>query len=176
VTRLALAPELALVRAHAPEALLELDAAYEAAKTTLDPELAEALRLRVEQSGEERGGIQGETVASPAVLAFADQFVLYVAGVTEEQREAAEAAVGEEALRDVARALYVFDLTWRLRRTLGRLGAGASDPVGLPSPAAKPLGTALADYHAAAMRLDALDPVTTELVRLHCARYHDCKT
>ena len=30
--------------------------------------------------------------------------------------------------------------------------------------------------HAAAMRLHALDPVTTELVRLHCARYHDCKT
>ena len=24
--------------------------------------------------------------------------------------------------------------------------------------------------------LHELDPVTTELVRLHCARYHDCKT
>jgi len=172
MTRLALAPELAAVRLHAPEALLELDAAYEAERTTLDPELADALRARVEQPVEE-----GEASASRAVLAFADQFVLYVAGVTEEQRVAAEAAVGQDGLRDVARTLYVLDLTSRLQRTLARLDLdaprAAEEP---PPPDEKGLGQALADYHAAAMCLHALDPVTTELVRLHCARYHDCKT
>ena len=40
----------------------------------------------------------------------------------------------------------------------------------------QPLDAAVDGLHAAAMRLHALDPVTTELVRLHCARYHDCKT
>jgi hypothetical protein len=26
------------------------------------------------------------------------------------------------------------------------------------------------------VRMTALDPITTEIVRLRCARYHDCKT
>ena len=42
--------------------------------------------------------------------------------------------------------------------------------------AAGPLRQALASWQAAVMRLDAVDPVTTELVRLRCARYHDCHT
>ena len=170
MTRLALAAELAAVRLHAPEALLELDAAHEAALSVLEPGLTTALRIRAE-------GEEGEASASPAVLAFADQFVVYVAGVTDEQRDAAAAEVGEEQLRDVARVLYVLDLTSRLRRTLARLDLdvprAAEEP---PPPDEKDLGQALADYHAAAMCLHALDPVTTELVRLHCARYHDCKT
>lgn len=35
---------------------------------------------------------------------------------------------------------------------------------------------ALVEWQAAAVRLDAVDPVTTELVRLRCARHHDCHT
>lgn len=35
---------------------------------------------------------------------------------------------------------------------------------------------ALADFAAAAVRNDAVDPVTTELVRLRCATHHDCRT
>ena len=35
---------------------------------------------------------------------------------------------------------------------------------------------ALDVWQAAVVRLSALDPVTTELVRLRCARYHDCHT
>ena len=31
-------------------------------------------------------------------------------------------------------------------------------------------------WQAAVVRLSRLDPVTTELVRLRCARYHDCHT
>ena len=38
------------------------------------------------------------------------------------------------------------------------------------------LRAALSDWQAAAVRLDALDAVTTELVRLRAARYHDCHT
>ena len=35
---------------------------------------------------------------------------------------------------------------------------------------------ALMTFAAAAVRNDAVDPVTTELVRLRCATYHDCHT
>lgn len=49
-----------------------------------------------------------------------------------------------------------------------RIGAGVA--------AARPLRTALGAWQAAVVRLTAIDPVTTELVRLRCARYHDCHT
>ena len=41
---------------------------------------------------------------------------------------------------------------------------------------AGPLRQALAEWQAAVVLIDAVDPVTTELVRLRCARYHDCHT
>ena len=42
--------------------------------------------------------------------------------------------------------------------------------------AARPLRSALGSWQAAVVRLGAVDPVTTELVRLRCASYHDCHT
>ncbi len=36
------------------------------------------------------------------------------------------------------------------------------------------LSRELGAYNDDVVRLGALDPVTTELVRLRCARYHDC--
>jgi hypothetical protein len=38
------------------------------------------------------------------------------------------------------------------------------------------LSASLAEFAAAAVRVDEIDPVTTELVRLRCATYHDCHT
>ena len=43
-------------------------------------------------------------------------------------------------------------------------------------PVAPGLGAALGAYQDAVVRLGALDPVTTELVRLRCARQHQCYT
>ncbi|MGA0969785.1 MAG: hypothetical protein ACO3U0_00710 [Ilumatobacteraceae bacterium] len=34
----------------------------------------------------------------------------------------------------------------------------------------------LSEWQAAVVRLQHLDPVTTELVRMRCAVYHDCHT
>ena len=42
--------------------------------------------------------------------------------------------------------------------------------------AALPLRTALGSYAASVVRMDRVDPVTTELVRLRCAHFHDCGT
>jgi hypothetical protein len=38
-----------------------------------------------------------------------------------------------------------------------------------------PLDQAMVDFEAAAVRADGVDPITTELVRLRCARLHDCR-
>lgn len=42
--------------------------------------------------------------------------------------------------------------------------------------AAAPLRRPLGDWQAAVVRMSKLDPVTTEIVRMRCAIYHDCKT
>lgn len=36
----------------------------------------------------------------------------------------------------------------------------------------KPLG----DWQAAVVRMGNLDPITTEIIRMRCAVYHDCRT
>ena len=41
---------------------------------------------------------------------------------------------------------------------------------------AQALRQALSAWQAAVVRLDRVDVVTTELVRLRCARHHDCHT
>ncbi|MGE3619192.1 MAG: carboxymuconolactone decarboxylase family protein [Acidimicrobiia bacterium] len=46
-------------------------------------------------------------------------------------------------------------------------------PVGVA--AAEPLRAALADWQSAVVRLDGVDPLTTELVRLRAAQHHDCR-
>ncbi len=50
------------------------------------------------------------------------------------------------------------------------LPEGARSPRGY----APDLARALSEYQDAVVRLDQVDPVTTELVRLRCARHHDC--
>ena len=38
-----------------------------------------------------------------------------------------------------------------------------------------PVENAIAQFAAAAVRADSIDPIITELVRLRCAQYHDCR-
>ena len=40
----------------------------------------------------------------------------------------------------------------------------------------KQIRHALNEFAAAVVRLDSVDPVTTELVRLRCANHHNCRT
>jgi hypothetical protein len=146
----------------------------------------------------------GELAA--AALALADQFVLYVPAVGEEHLAPLRARLGDDALRTLVEALYVLDQAARLRLAHARLFEPGELPPAPPPrdrsvsrvqtwsdqasqagqissgqpPAAADRGTrlrtALSDLHAEAMRLDRLDPLTTELVRLRCADYHDCAT
>jgi len=47
-------------------------------------------------------------------------------------------------------------------------------PTGVSAPRA--LSAALGGFAAAVVRMSSVDPITTELVRLRCAHYHDCGT
>ena len=118
-----------------------------------------------------------------ACLAFAEQFVIDVAGLDDAVAGAVVEHLGEQGLADFASALVG-------RRATAASPAHLAAPVrarvvsdGSRSPrvsdgarAVARLRQALSAWQAAVVRLAAVDPVTTELVRLRCARYHDCRT
>jgi hypothetical protein len=159
------------LQAHAPDADAVLGRAYASARAAVEPDRFESMRRRVESllAGSEPGPERG------TVVDLTDQFVIYVPGVGAELRDAACGELGDDGLRTFVEALYVVDQTERLRYALDGLVPGAT-AAGPPAGTAGDLHEAVSDLHAAAVHLDALDPVTTELVRLRCARYHDCKT
>lgn len=106
-----------------------------------------------------------------AVLEFAEQFVLDVSSITDEQRAAAMAALGAEAFPFV-QVLYVADFSTRMTAAWHNLfGADPAASVdGGPD-----LWPALESFMSAVARLHALDPLTTEIVRLRGARAHNCR-
>jgi alkylhydroperoxidase family enzyme len=126
-----------------------------------------------------------------ACLEFAEQFVLDVSGVTEAHRRRLGTYLGAQTAEFVV-ALYALDYGLRIRTVLDRLFA---EEHGTPhaAPVAAALSTAAApdstvvvrdggalfgDLDAlsrAVARLEAVDAVTTELVRLRGARQHDCR-
>jgi alkylhydroperoxidase family enzyme len=119
-----------------------------------------------------------------AILGFTEQFIMDVAGVTPEQRESLGAHLDPNEVGGFVTALYLLDYGQRVQMALnrlfpgspvaafdGRAGVGAS---GLPA-----RGTAIqGDVDALLMaiaRLNSLDMVTTEVVRLRGARRHNCR-
>jgi alkylhydroperoxidase family enzyme len=123
-------------------------------------------------SGEER-----------ACLEFAEQFVIDVAGVDDRLRQQLGSVLGPDELLEFVVALFALDYGQRVAMVFGSLFP--DDPVvgsGLAGPAptagsvdgAALLG-AFDDLSRVVARMDSLDPVTTELVRLRGARQHDCR-
>jgi AhpD family alkylhydroperoxidase len=134
------------------------------------------------------------SAAERDVVAFSEQFVIDVGGTTEDMRAELARRFGADGARALVTAIYVVEFTQRLQLIAGRLlddaGApddaeGPADDAGvLPDGAGGSLDGAAVDvspagllnaYQAAVVRGSALDPVTTELVRLRCARTHHCR-
>jgi hypothetical protein len=182
----------------APRASAALEAAQDAVRSAVAPALLDAVRDRV------RAQLAGGAAepGDPA-LALVDQFVLYVPAVSEEHLAPVRKRFGPDGLRTFVEALYVVDQTERLGLAYERLFPSAeagseggdqawsegarevghtwSDQAGQTSlissgRAAERLRASLTELHAEAMLLDRLEPLTTELVRLRCADYHDCAT
>ena len=112
------------------------------------------------------------TETDRAVLAFTEQFVMDVAGVTDADRAALGAQLTPEELGGFVLSLYVVDYGIRARMAMARLFPEAG-PLATPPDAAddRPvdLGGAFDTMLKTIALLDALDPVTTELVRLRGA-------
>ncbi len=134
-------------------------------------------RRRTRGKGDTLGPVDGSTGAEGAVLEFALQFSLDVSAITDGQRSALTGYVGVEAA-NVAAVIFVMDFLPRTRAALDALVGEAHrvDPV-VPGTVSDGLRIwdALIAFARAVARLDALDPVTTELIRLRGARQHECR-
>jgi alkylhydroperoxidase family enzyme len=114
--------------------------------------------------------------ADRAVLELAEQFVIDVSSTSDDQRRRCLGDLGDQAFATV-QTLYVLDHGLRIRAALRQLyGVGHGAAAAAPGIAAEvDLWSALDDWMHAVARLRALDPLTTELVRLRGARVHDCR-
>lgn len=175
-----LAPELDVLGAVAPDARAALLAGWEAAHREVDPSYLDLARRRVEDQLHlsPDPGPEPRDDLEQALADLVDQFAFYVPQVTEDLRAPVRDHLGEDGLTTFIDALYALDQTTRLRLSHARLfdHAPASTPAPPPRAPRRTLDEANHDVHAAAMRLDRLDPLTTEIVRLRAANYHDCKT
>jgi alkylhydroperoxidase family enzyme len=105
-------------------------------------------------------------------VAFAEQFVVDVAGITDEQRADLGTAMGADTFAFV-QSVYVVDVFQRGRIALERIFGVPFGPA--PSPVSGDVWDELEVFMRTVAQLHALDPVTTELVRLRGARAHNCR-
>ena len=185
-----------------PEACALLVALNERVWQVGDPVLLDLIRLRVAQLIGNPAALQmrcsyaaaaheskilalpdypSSPLFSPAerdTLAFAEQFLIDVGGTTEDARAELIQHFGADGARGVVSAIYVVEFTQRLQMIAARLlDDDAPAPPAIGSPAsgdATPAGL-LTAYQEAVVRGSELDAMTTELVRLRCARTHRCR-
>jgi alkylhydroperoxidase family enzyme len=123
-----------------------------------------------------------------ACLGFTEQFVIDVAGVDDRLRGELASAVGPTGVLDFVVALFVLDYGRRVAMVLGGLfpdeprldsveadRRGAGEAGGAGSVDGSALLGAFDELSRTVALLEAVDPVTTELVRLRGARRHNCR-
>lgn len=122
--------------------------------------------------------------AERLALALAEQFAVDVNGISEAQVAALGEAIGTEAVNALVNSLYLVDMALRLQQVVPVVlggsaeggpaadGIAATDAVG-DSDAM--IANVIADFAAHAVLADAVDPLTSELVRLRCAQVHHCR-
>ncbi|MGD0394111.1 MAG: carboxymuconolactone decarboxylase family protein [Acidimicrobiales bacterium] len=138
-------------------------------------------RLRPEGGAAGRGAdhvkADGLSATDRAILEFGLQFSLDVSSVTDEQRSALSRMLGDK-VAGVATIIFVMDFIPRVRAALEALVGDATliDPAG-PRGVSDDLRLwdALGTFIRDVPQLDALDPITSELVRLRGARQHQCR-
>src|SRR5436309_4332612 len=152
----------------APDAFSCFDHAEALAAGTVDPAVLDPVRIAVagalgHPAELERTPVRvADGATDPRVATcvdFAEQFVIDVSSVTDDQRAALGEAMGADTFAFV-QALYVVDMFQRGRIALERLFGTAYGPT--PTPATGDLWTTLAEFMRVVALFDALDPVTTE--------------
>ena len=174
-----------------PEAAALLGQANECAQSVVEPYLLDLLRVRIDsligdgvltQDSFSEGG--GDLTARQGfALSFAEQFMIDVSRINESDRESLLQYFPGEEMRDFITALYILECTYRLTLVARALLSDKSGPADTSdfeivalTPSEQPnIRRSLKDYQDAVVRGTDLDPVTTELVRLRCARTHNCR-
>lgn len=195
-----IAPELAAQQAEAA-ALLSLANAH--AWSVVPPTLLELLRLRIAMLIGNQAGLLRRSNAALAAglseakiarignyptspefsvvekecLAFAEQFVIDVSSLTEDNRALLRPHFPDAQLAEFVMALYVTECTQRLEVVAPLLFDAplGMNPTILATATFAGLMQAMDGYQESVVRGTALDAVTTEMVRLRCARTHNCR-
>jgi alkylhydroperoxidase family enzyme len=134
-------------------------------------------------AGAETDGGSGSEAdgADAAVLVdFARQFSVDVASITPAQRGAFSESLGKQAAT-MTPVIFVMDFVPRTRAAFNALagqsdgssGSDGAEPIAEPSTV--PIWEALVTLARVVPRLEGLDPVTAEVVRLRGARQHQCR-
>lgn len=118
---------------------------------------------------ETRGGC-----VDPMVTEFAEQFSMDVAGITTAQRAAFTDLLGADVFT-VTMLIFVADFVPRMRAGLTALGVDWPDGPVVWDHDTSPADYVLDTFVPAVGRMRALDPVTSEIVRLRGARQHNCR-
>jgi alkylhydroperoxidase family enzyme len=120
-----------------------------------------------------------ESEAEAVVAEFAEQFSVDVSAITVEQRSRLFKHLGDSAFRAVV-SMYIADFVPRMRAGLESLGVGQQYLGWVHGPISwdhttDPSDVLFNDFLPSVARMRALDPVTSELVRLRGAAQHNCR-
>lgn len=120
-----------------------------------------------------------ESEAEAVVAEFAEQFSADVSAITDDQRSRLFKALGDSTFSVVV-AIFLADLLPRVRAGLEALGVGEQYLAWTREPiewdhATEPSDVVFNDFLPAVGAMRALDPVTSELVRLRGATQHNCR-
>ena len=120
-----------------------------------------------------------ESEAEINVAEFAEQFSTDVTAITAEQRSRLGKQLGETTFGVVV-LMYIADFIPRVRAGLEALGVGSAYLGWVNGPitwgrTTEPSDLVFNDFLPAVARMRALDPVTSELVRLRGAAQHNCR-
>jgi alkylhydroperoxidase family enzyme len=162
------------LRVLAPEPFADWDAVIAAAvasATARDATVGSLVASLLGAASAPRPGGDDDDV----VGRFAGQVVVDVGSLSEDARAAALTALGADAFAYVQH-LYVADLGFRTSAAWRQLfGAEPRHDRAARAAPTTDLWAALDAFMHSVARLDALDPLTTEIVRLRGARAHNCR-
>ena len=112
--------------------------------------------------------------SDPRVQGWTDQFVTDVASLGDDIRAAASSALGPDLFAYVV-AVWATDMAGRVRSAWAQLVASAPSPNPVLAEPGADAWASVDQFLVAVSRLDQLDPVTTEVVRLRGARANNCR-
>jgi alkylhydroperoxidase family enzyme len=120
--------------------------------------------------------VDGASESESVVAAFTEQFAVDVSEVGANQRKQLLSVLGDNVFRTVV-MIFVADFVPRVWAGLDALGLGKPGNGGAVEwdHDSDPIDALLNGFIPAVARLRALDPVTTEVVRLRGAAQHNCR-